>query len=136
MGFSIINDNKIIKKALNPKLIEPGTYYFFKETLKNCKKTKYNVYNNLFNIIITIIFVLGISLFLYIQYKNRNDEKLREKKEFEKQNQYSKIVKIIQEHNYEKAKEKQQIITNLPTNTSDEYLGPQHLLDENIKYFI
>lgn len=150
MSYTLLNNN-IIKEVISPKLIEPGTHYFFKETLKNCKKIKYSFYNKLFNIIITLIFVLAISTFLYIQYKNVNNKKLKENQEKIKEYQYGKIMRIIEEHNQEKARQRQELITNLPTNTSikktfnnnnninnneEQYLGAEHLLDPNIKFFM
>lgn len=155
MSFKIINENKVLQNTISPKLIEPGTHYFLNQSLKQCKQTKYNLYSHVFNFVSAIIFLGSISIFLYIQYKNHNNEKLKEKKEYDTQNQYQKIIHIIQEHNYDTMKQKQDIITNLPTYTNEtihnpllstaihpphqqntEYKDPSKYLDANIKYFM
>ena len=55
----------------SPILIETGTKYFMKETLKNCRELKQNYYNKFINIILLLILISIISGFLY--YKKKQD---------------------------------------------------------------
>lgn len=152
MSFKIIHENKVLQNMTYPKLIEPGTHYFLNQTLKQCKQQKYNLYNTIFNLTSAVLFIGSITIFLYIQYRNHNDIQVKQQKEYEKHEQYNKIVNIIQEHNYDKMKQKQNIITNLPTytnetshnpllttsftNVREEYKDPSKYLDPNIKYLV
>lgn len=152
MSFKIIHENKVLQNITYPKLIEPGTHYFLNKTLKQCKQQKYNLYNTIFNLTSAVLFIGSITIFLYIQYRNHNDVQVKEQKEYEKHEQYNKIVNIIQEHNYDKMKQKQNIITNLPTYTNETshnpllttsftnvregYKDPSKYLDPNIKYLV
>lgn len=54
---------------LEPKLVETGVEYFFKEKLKRChtKRTAYS--NTVTNLVIGGIFILGILTFLYLNKK-------------------------------------------------------------------
>jgi hypothetical protein len=54
---------------LEPKLVESGVEYFFKEKLKNChvKRTSYS--NTVINLTIGAIFIVGMFIFFYINKK-------------------------------------------------------------------
>jgi len=96
---------------LKPQLIEPGTKYFLKHTLVQCKNFKDKYINILVNIGLLIIFFIIITLILYFRYKGNikpEEKKLKLKKEKE----YI-MTKLIQLSDYKK-KQSQNLITNLP----------------------
>tara|TARA_Y100001935_G_scaffold255494_1_gene268926 strand:- start:3278 stop:3583 length:306 start_codon:yes stop_codon:yes gene_type:complete len=92
-------------------LIEPGVKYFLNETLKNCnkKRTEYN--NNLFNITLFLIFFTFVSLILIYKFKTKPTKDDLEKKEDQKKYY---ILNKIKSLNEKAAKERMEIITNLP----------------------
>ena len=101
-----------------PNLIEPGVKYFLNETLKNCNKKRVEYNNNLFNILLFLGLFSFVSLFLYYKFKTRptkND--LEEKK---KQKKYY-ILNKIKSLNEKAAKERMEMITNLPKFESINY---------------
>jgi hypothetical protein len=55
--------------TVEPKLVESGVEYFFKEKLKHChiKRTSYS--NTVINLTIGAIFLVGMFLFFYINKK-------------------------------------------------------------------
>lgn len=63
----------------SPILIETGTKYFMKETLKNCKQLKQNYYNKFINLVLLLILFSIISGFLYYKKKNKIDPRRKEK---------------------------------------------------------
>ena len=64
----------------NPRLIEPGAFYFFNETLKKCQDKKYKNYNIFFNITLFALFVIILGGFLFYKYKGKLTKKEKEKK--------------------------------------------------------
>lgn len=94
-----------------PSLVEPGTKYFLRETLKHCRDFK-NKYNNLlFNIVIGCIFFFVIGIILLIKYKGKPTPAERDRKDKEKQQYILSKIK-----NYQDAKRiaQQELITGLP----------------------
>lgn len=80
---------------MNPSLVEPGVKYFLGNTLKQCGENKNKYYNQLFNICCFLVFILGISTFLYVKYTTHNDtEKKREKKQREEEYMLNLVHKI------------------------------------------
>ena len=68
IGNSISNSMKNIDTNV-PSLIEPGVRYFIGGTLKECCKFKDRYINVFFNIGITILFIVMITIFLLYRYK-------------------------------------------------------------------
>jgi hypothetical protein len=69
-----------------PVLTEPGVKYFMSEVLKTCKDKKSVFTNNIFNLVLFLIFILIMGGFLYYKYRGRltpeeKDAKLREQKQ-------------------------------------------------------
>ncbi len=69
-----------------PVLTEPGVKYFMSEVLKTCKDKKAVFTNNIFNLVLFLIFILIMGGFLYYKYRGRltpeeKDAKLREQKQ-------------------------------------------------------
>ena len=95
----------------NPILIETGTKYFMKETLKNCRDLKKNYYNRIINIILTMLFFCMIMGFLYYKKKTKLTPEEKEKLSLEKENFFLNKIKQIRENN---KKENNNLITNLP----------------------
>ena len=100
----------------SPQLIESGTKYFLRATLKNCNKKRTKYYNNLTNLGLFIAFFVIASGIVYYKYTTRPTEKSRKKKEMLKQ---TYILSKIQSLTNKKFKEQNQIITNLPKFESD-----------------
>lgn len=100
-----------------PTLIEPGVKYFLSETLKQCKifKNKYN--NVLFNIGMTIFFIIILGAILLYKYKGKLTPSEKEMKNREKQ-QY--ILSKVKNYQDAKLKSQQNLITGLP-NWDNEY---------------
>ena len=94
-----------------PILTEPGVKYFLNETLKQCHtfKEKYN--NMLFNIGITIGFIIILAILLLYKYKGKLTPEEIEQKETQKK-QY--ILSKIKNYQETKLREQQQLITGLP----------------------
>jgi len=95
----------------SPSLIEPGVYYFLNETLKKCHKFREKYNNIIFNIILFIIFILIISIWLFISYKGKITEEERIQREEEKKKY---ILSKIHNYKNNKLKEEQNLITGLP----------------------
>ena len=107
----------------NPKLIEPGAKYFFDETLKRCRMTKYNYFNRIYNVCLTILFVLVIGSILYCTYKTKNNEYMQKQRTLQQELYIaSKIKKIKQAQRRERG----QMITNIP-----EFEDNQHNQSKN-----
>ena len=69
-----------------PSLIEPGTKYFLKETLKrvHTEKTEYD--NNLLNVFLFLMFVFVGFFVLNYKYKSKPNEEERKRKDTLKKN--------------------------------------------------
>lgn len=92
-----------------PSLTEPGVTYFLGETLRECRKFKDQHMSLLFNISMTILFVLVVGGFLSIKYRGRPSpaelaRRSREKQEY--------IVSKLQQIAI--VKNKSSMITDLP----------------------
>lgn len=97
-------------------LIEPGVKYFLDETLKNCNKKRVQYNNNLFNFCLFLGFSIVLGGFLYYKFYTRPTKKDLEKKENQKKYY---ILSKIKSLNEKSARERQQLITNLPKFESD-----------------
>ena len=83
-----------------PVLTEPGVKYFMSEVLKTCKDKKTVFTNNIFNLVLFLIFLLVIGGFLYYKYRGRltpeeKDAKFREQKQDVLARLNAKISKIL-----------------------------------------
>jgi hypothetical protein len=97
-----------------PTLIEPGVRYFIGGTLKECCKFKDRHISTIFNVSVTIFFIVFVSGLLLYRYKGKLTPteialKNREKQEY--------IVSKLQQINIHRKsqQQKQNMITNLPT---------------------
>ena len=97
-------------------LIEPGVKYFLNETLKNHNKTRVEKNNNFFNFCLFIGFCSVLGGFLYYKYLVRPTRKDLEEREKQKKHY---ILSKIKSLNEKAAKERQEMITNLPKFESD-----------------
>ena len=100
----------------SPKLIESGTKYFLRETLKNCNKKRTKYYNDLTNLGLLFGFLSLLGSIVYYKYKTRPSKEDREKKEKLKQ---TYILSKIQALTDKKFKNDESQITNLPKFESD-----------------
>ena len=94
-----------------PNLIEPGTKYFFKSSLKQCNVVKQKHMNKLYNITLLLVFVFIVGCVMFYNYKGR----LRKEEVYikhEKERQY--ILEKVRKLDEDRQKESQQRITNLP----------------------
>lgn len=94
-----------------PYLIEPGTKYFFNETLKKHRLKNNKLNNDLVNFCLLLFFLLILFLFLYFKKKSKPSVKKQQMTNLEKQ-QY--ILKQIQKANEKKFENTNNLITNLP----------------------
>lgn len=94
-----------------PALIEPGTKYFLRETLKNCNNKKVYYYSLLFNLICFFLFFGILGTFLYYKKKYRLTPKEKEKKKIQEQ-EY--IMTKLRNFNEEAQRKHNLLITNLP----------------------
>jgi len=95
----------------NPQLIESGTKYFLRETLKNCNKKRTKYYNDLTNLGLLIGFFIIVSIIVYYKYTTRPTEESRKQKETLKQ---TYILSKIQALTNKKFKDQNQKITKKP----------------------
>ena len=95
----------------SPILIETGTKYFMKETLKKCKQLKQNYYNNFINLALLLILISIISGFLYYKKNTRLTPEEKKKLHMEKESFFLDKIKQIREN---KRKNSNELITNLP----------------------
>ena len=94
-----------------PQLIEPGTRFFFKSNLLNCKSIKEQYINRLYNFTMLALFIGIVGSILFFNYKGRlTKNEVYVKHEKERQYIISKIKGLEQE----RQQESQQRITNLP----------------------
>jgi hypothetical protein len=112
IGNSISNSMKTIDTNV-PSLIEPGVRYFIGGTLKECCKFKDRYINVFFNIGITILFIVLLTIFLLYRYKGNLTPGEIELKNREKQ-EY--IVSKLQQLAYKKKQDNynETMITDLP----------------------
>ena len=95
----------------SPILIETGTKYFMKETLKNCRQLKQNYYNKFINLLLLLILIFIISGFLYYKKKTRLTSEEKKKLHMEKETFFLNKIKQIRE---DKGEKNNDLITDLP----------------------
>jgi hypothetical protein len=105
MSFNIQNDFS------KPLLVEPTTKHFLNETLKKCREFK-NRYNNfIFNLSLTVFFVVVLGSVLYFKYKGKPSIKDIKKRENDK---YQYILSKIKNFQDARRIASQDLITSLP----------------------
>ena len=102
---------------LKPSLIEPGTKYFLRETLKQCHHFKEKYHNFLLNLGLFLVFLFIVGAILLYKYKGRLTPAEKEQKTREKQQYILSKIKTFQEA---KKQAHQELITGLP-NWENEY---------------
>jgi len=95
----------------SPILIETGTKYFIKETLKNCRELKRNYYNKFINILLLSLLIFLILGFLYYKKKSRLTPEEKLKNSIDKETFFLNKIKLIRENDGKKTND---LITNLP----------------------
>ena len=96
-----------------PRLIEPKTRFYLKNSLKSSREFKDYYINIAINVIMLLIFILVVILILYYRYKGKpTPDELQIKQNDKKKYIFTKI----QQFGIEKQKESQGLITNLPIN--------------------
>jgi len=100
-----------------PCLIEPGTKYFLRETLKQCHMFKEKYHNFLFNLGLFLFFLFIVGSILLYKYKGRLTSTEKEQKTREKHQYILSKIKTFQQA---KKQAHQELITGLP-NWENEY---------------
>jgi len=96
---------------IKPSLIEPGTKYFLKETLKKVHIDKTTYDNNLLNVFLFLCFIFVTFFILNYKYKSKpNDEEKKEKDKLKK----TYILNRIKQLSDKKKADYDKMITNLP----------------------
>lgn len=117
--LNLSNKNDTTENINNPKLIEPGVKYFFKNILKECHNIKYNHYNFIYNITMLCLFVGILGIILYVKYKgNKSPEERYNKNLKDKQYIMSKLVYYNRVNLDNQTRIKNNMITNLPDYTN------------------
>ena len=94
-----------------PHLIEPGVRYFLNGTLKQCREFK-NKYNNIiWNISLTVGFLILLGAILLYKYKGKLTPVEKDMKNRQKQQYVLSKIKNFQEA---KQRAQQELITGLP----------------------
>lgn len=94
-----------------PLLTEFTTKFYIKNSLKEVRQFKNKYITVIVNILLFLLFVGGVSLLLYYKYKGKpSKEEIKIKENQKKQYLFEKLHKI----SYEKRKENQNLITDLP----------------------
>ena len=99
-----------------PSLVEPGTKYFFNETLKKVKLTNSKYNNNLVNFVLFLFFIFVVLVFLYYKKQMKNKKIKLKLTNLEKQ-QY--ILNQVRKANEKKLQNDPNMITNLPKYESE-----------------
>lgn len=110
-----------MNKMTELKLVEPGTKYFFSETLRRCKQSKYDYYSYLYNFILFILFFGILGIILYYNYKQKNSEESKKEQELKNANKQRYIMDLtnkLKEENMKKIKDNN-MITDLPNFESE-----------------
>ncbi len=94
-----------------PSLIEPGTKYFFKKTLKQCNEIKFRHMNKLYNITMLVTFLFILACIMFYNYKGRLT---KEEKYIKLEKERNYILEKVRSLDEERQKESQERITNLP----------------------
>jgi len=94
-----------------PLLTEFTTKFYIKNSLKEVRQFKNKYITVIVNILLFLLFVGVVSLLLYYKYKGKpSKEEIKIKDNQKKQYLFEKLHKI----SYEKRKENQNLITDLP----------------------
>jgi|AntRauMFilla1563_2_1112583.scaffolds.fasta_scaffold08361_2 hypothetical protein len=105
------------------KLVEPGTKYFFSETLKKCKQSKNIYYNHIYNISLFLLFFGILGTVLYYNYKGKNGNGNKEDEEIKNASKQMYIMNLtnkLKEHDERNNKVKNKnMITDLPNFESE-----------------
>ena len=94
-----------------PSLIEFNTKYYIRNSLKEVREFKDKYITIFVNILLLLLFILLVGGLLLYKYKGKltpQEKQVKERKK--KEYLFTKLHKI----SYEKQKERQQLITNLP----------------------
>jgi len=94
-----------------PKLTEPGVMYFFDETLKNCRKMKYNYFNTIYNTCLAFLLLCIVGTILYFTYNTKNNEYLQKQRTLQQELFITSKIKQVQQS---QRRERGQLITNIP----------------------
>ena len=94
----------------NPKFVEPGVNYFYKEILKSCHTTKINFYNKITNLAIVASILLVAVAILYYKKSTKRD-KTKNKEVLEKTKQRY-ILDKLKMYNNNKLHEREELINN------------------------
>jgi hypothetical protein len=95
-------------------LTEPYIKYYIKNTLKQCREYKDINVNIFFNIAMTVLFILIISVFLYTKYKGRLSSSEIVERNKNKHHYIISKLKMFQQHKHNEKIENGTMITNLP----------------------
>jgi hypothetical protein len=94
-----------------PLLTELTTKFYIKNSLKEVRHFKNKYISIIVNILLFLLFIGTISLYLYYKYKGKpTPEEIKIKENQKKHYLFEKLHKI----SYEKRKENQNLITDLP----------------------
>ena len=95
-----------------PSLTEPGVKYWMKQSLKECSNFKDANINYLYNIGLTILFVVGVGVFLMFNYKgNITKAEIAEKNRIKQEYIVSKLQQVA----LVKKQRSSTMLTDLPT---------------------
>ena len=110
---------------MNANLVEPGVKYFLNETLKQCQHNKYIYYNQLYNIVLFMLFIFVLGGILVYTYKNKENSYQRKQREI---NQGEYLASKIHKIKMEKQRERGQMITNIPEFESSQHIQTKKFL--------
>ena len=96
---------------IKPSLTENATKYYIRKSLIEVRQFKDKYITIFVNILLLLILIGAISAFLLFKYKGKLTPQEKVIKEREKK-QY--LFKKLQQYSYEKQKNSQNLITNLP----------------------
>jgi hypothetical protein len=97
---------------IKPKLIEPGMKYFINSSLENCKIIKEKYYNLWYNLYMLLIFCLIIGGILYYKYKAKNNKIQKEEEQRKLQEYLMNKLRFMQDY---KKNQINNLLTDLPT---------------------
>ena len=116
----------------SPILIEPGTRYFLKETLKQCNIKKNIFYGRILNISLFLLFLTILGTFLFYKHKSKLTPKEHEDK---KRSEQEYIMTKLRIFNEEAQRQHNLLITNLPrfdSKVPDNYINnPVSMIPNN-----
>ena len=98
-------------------LVEQEVRDFFIQTLNKCHRMRQMYYNNIFNIVVFVLFCIVFTLVLMYKYRGKADPEELERRSYEKK---MYILSKIQHIQQSTQRERQELITGLP-HWEDEY---------------